>query len=114
MADFCLKKIASDNKTEATQNTIDIVNQSFYVNDGLVSCRNIADGNNTMCELVKLLDSSGFEVRKFISNFPEIFSDIDTDRLLNDGNNVDLLNDENNPHKTLGLQWHLNTDALMI
>ena len=69
MADYCLKKTATDNDVKASPETANLVKNSFYVDDGLVLCKNVEEGKARVSELVALLKSGGFEVRKFVSFF---------------------------------------------
>ena len=41
MADYCLMKIASDNITDASTKTINIIKYYLYVDDALVSCTTV-------------------------------------------------------------------------
>ena len=44
MANYCLKKTATDNDVGASPETVDLVKNSFYVDDGLISCKNVEEG----------------------------------------------------------------------
>ena len=52
IVEYCLKRTASDNETHASAET---VNSSFYVDEGLISCKSLEDGKPIVAELIKLL-----------------------------------------------------------
>ena len=106
MADYCLKKTATDNDVEASPETVNLVKNSFYVDDGLVSCKNVEEGKARASELVELLKSGGFEVRKFVSDHPEILECLEPDRKLLVKDSKDLTSEDNLNCKVLGLQWN--------
>ena len=93
-----MKKIAKDNDTGASHDTLDSLNKSFYVDDGLVSCKTAEDG--TVCELVALLDIILVKFKNLHPNVQKYY------RI------IELLNDDNNHHKVSGLQWDLDADTL--
>ena len=79
VAEYCLQKTASDNETNASAET---VNSSFYVDDGLISCKGLEDVKQI---IAKLSQSGGFELKKFVSENPGLLSNIDSSRLLHNG-----------------------------
>ena len=102
LAEYCLKRTASDNETHASAET---VNSSFYVNDGLISCKSLEDGKQIVAELIKLLQSGDFELKKFVSENPELLSDIDSSRLLPNRQARNLSDKQSFECKVLGLHW---------
>ena len=108
MANFCLKKTAEENLVGVSDETVKLVYNSFYVDDGLVSCSSVNDGR-TANELMSLLQSGGFELRKFTSNNPEILQDLEPSRLLPKGiKNFDL----ELSCTVLGLHWNADSDTI--
>ena len=112
MADYCLKKTATDNDVRASPETVNLVINSFYVDDGLVSCKNVEEGKARASELVELLKSGGFEVRKFVSDHPEILECLKPDRKLLVKDWKDLTSEDNLNCKVLGLQWNPSKKTL--
>ena len=105
IAEYCLKRTASGNETNAFAETVETVNSSFYVDDGLISCKSLEDGKQIVAELVKHLQSGGFELKKFVSENPELFSDIGSSRLLHNGQARNLSDKQSFECKVLGLRW---------
>ena len=65
-------------------------------------------------ELVPLLQSDGFELRKFVANDESILSDLDKDRFLAQPIDDALMLCEDLEHKVLGLQWKTIDDKLLL
>ena len=82
MAEYCLKMTASDNDANVSQETVDALCSSFYVDDGLISCSSVEEGKKCVSELFALLHSGGFELKKFVSENMGILNDVDPERLL--------------------------------
>lgn len=112
MADYCLKKTATDNDVGVSPETVNLVKNSFYVDDGLVSCKNVEEGKVRVSELVELLKSGGFEVRKFVSDHPEILECLEHDKKLLVKDSKDLTSEDNLNCKVLGLQWNPSKKTL--
>jgi len=55
MADYCLKKTADDNIPCASEDTLNDVRNSFYVDNGLVSSKTVCEGKKKISELQLLL-----------------------------------------------------------
>ena len=106
MADYCLKRTAVDNEVGASPETVNTVQNSFYVDDGLISCKNVIEGKARVSELVELLKSGGFEVKKFVSDHPEILECLEPDRKLLVKGSRDITSEDNANCKVLGLQWN--------
>ena len=54
MADYCLRKTADDN-VGVSAAAIEAVKSSFYVDDGLISCKDAVEGRNCVNEIIALL-----------------------------------------------------------
>ena len=111
MANYCLKKTADENLINAADETVNLVHNSFYVDDGLISCGNVNAGRATVNELVPLLRSGGFELKKFMSNRPEILQDLDPSRLLPEATAKDF-DDVQSSCTVLGLHWNAVSDTI--
>ena len=55
MADYCLRKTADDNVVGVSAAAIEAVKSSFYVDDGLISCKNVDKGQKCVNEIIALL-----------------------------------------------------------
>ena len=104
IAEYCQKRTASDNKTNASVETVETVNSSFYVDDRLISSKSLED-KQIVAELIKLLQSGGFELKKFVPENPELLSGIDSNRLLHNGQARNLSDKQSYECKVLGLHW---------
>ena len=112
MADYCLRKTAEENEVEVSAETVEVVKSSFYVDDGLVSCKSIAEGKKCVNELIALLHSGGFELRKFVSENDEILSDIDPQRLLHVESAKEFADNNLIANKVLGMRWNPSRGTL--
>jgi len=100
IANFALKKCAEDHATtEATKCSI---NRNFYVDDILRSTEDESEAENLYKDIKTTLELSGFILKGFRSNSPELegfFKNETTDS-------------DNSFNKTLGLQWNTHDDSL--
>ena len=112
VADYCLRKTADDNIVGVSAAAIEAVKSGFYVDDGLISCKDADEGQKCVNEIIALLQSGGFDLRKFVSENNEILSDIDADRLLNCNKPKDVSNDQLHECKVLGMQWNHHEKTL--
>ncbi|KAJ8980329.1 hypothetical protein NQ317_008037, partial [Molorchus minor] len=87
----------------------EVIMNDFYVDD-------LLSGSNEASELIQLqrdvtsiLISGGFELRKWLSNKPELVDNF----LLNDNLDSNILQlGENEPNKTLGILWNAQADTI--
>ena len=80
-ANYALKRTATDNKKtfpEAAQN----VQTNFYMDDYLESSPTVAEATQKAKDLVQLLSLGGFKLTKFVSNVPNIPSEIEPNNAL--------------------------------
>ena len=106
MAKYCLKKTAVDNQTGASEKTVEAVNSSFYVDDGLNSCCDLEEGKQIISEMIELLQSGGFELKKFVAENAELLKDIESDRILHRGESKNLCDEQITSCKVLGIKWN--------
>lgn len=104
----CLKKLASDN-CEKYPLSSKIIHNDFYIDD-------LITGSNSKDELLKIqkevsliLNSAGFQLRKWLSNDLNLLQAIDSYKDL-DCNVLQVGEDEGN--KTLGLLWKPVSDTI--
>ncbi|XP_061395654.1 uncharacterized protein LOC133331269 [Musca vetustissima] len=84
-----------------------ILKDNMYVDDALVGVHSIPEGINAKLQLIGILKSAGFELRKWTSNCRDIIEDLPRDHLLNE----EFLDfDNKSMAKTLGIRWNACTD----
>ncbi|XP_038117973.1 uncharacterized protein LOC6051048 [Culex quinquefasciatus] len=86
-----------------------VVGRDFYVDDLLSGAATIDNGIALVEELVDLLDTVGFTLRKWTSNSSEILETIPPE--LRDERNILELDSSSSFVKTLGLIWEPSTDS---
>ncbi|KAJ8981434.1 hypothetical protein NQ317_015636, partial [Molorchus minor] len=104
----CLHQLGLDNLTQHPRAS-EVIMNDFYVDD-------LLSGSNEASELIQLqrdvtsiLISGGFELRKWLSNKPELVDNF----LLNDNLDSNILQlGENEPNKTLGILWNAQADTI--
>ncbi|XP_075162872.1 uncharacterized protein LOC142235505 [Haematobia irritans] len=85
-----------------------IIKENLYVDDVLAGGHTIEDTIAARKQLTSVLDSAGFELRKWTSNDPRLLNDLHPDLLL-PVNWLDL--SEGSSNKTLGIRWNVATDT---
>ncbi|UYV83509.1 hypothetical protein LAZ67_23001272 [Cordylochernes scorpioides] len=89
-----------------------IIREDFYVDDLLTGCPTVEDANGLMQQLIAVLGSSGFVLRKWVSNETSIIEDLPL--LLRGKSEVMELNRKETNVNVLGIQWDPSYDALNI
>ncbi|XP_055846062.1 uncharacterized protein LOC129912000 [Episyrphus balteatus] len=84
-----------------------ILQSEFYVDDVLSGGHNIHSAKKAQSELISLLDSAGFPLRKWTSNTPCLLEHLPREHILNE-NFLKLDTDSNT--KTLGIRWNAKGD----
>ncbi|XP_075162992.1 uncharacterized protein LOC142235614 [Haematobia irritans] len=85
-----------------------IIKENLYVDDVLAGGHTIEVTIAARKQLTFVLDSAGFELRKWTSNDPRLLNDLHPDLLL-PVNWLDL--SEGSSTKTLGIRWNVATDT---
>lgn len=84
-----------------------VIQNDFYIDDLLTGCDNVAEAVILKEQLNKILNESGFNLRKWRSNsqtFLNSFSE-------KDSQNITKLIDDDTSVKTLGILWNSNLDT---
>ena len=107
LAQKCLVALANEYE-KMFPRTSQIIKNSFYMDDLLVSVKTKEEAMEIQCELKIILGSAGFHLRKWSSNDKSFLREI-----LGTDDNADNLVQfhDNNPLKTLGLEWNANSDT---
>ena len=111
-AGYALKRTATDNHTNASKETIEVVKTNFYVDDCVCSVKTTKDALMLIEELEELLLSSGFQLSKYRSNCHIVCLSIPENRR-SSKNDASLL-DKQSSCKTLGIIWDTEFDRLKI
>ncbi|XP_073841572.1 uncharacterized protein [Musca autumnalis] len=85
-----------------------ILKENMYVDDALVGIHSIPEGIDAKMQLIGILQSAGFHLRKWTSNCREIIEDVPRDHLLN---GEFLHFDDKSIAKTLGIRWNAASDT---
>lgn len=113
IANFSLKKSAKDQQDIFEKEVCDTVERDFYMDDFLKSGENIDNLIKLANELHELLSKRGFRLTKFISNNQNILDELPKTEL-KFKERLEMLSDENNFQKILGLIWNLTSDTLKL
>lgn len=112
---FVLRKVASDNETEFSAETVNTVLRNFYVDDCLKSVRNEEQAVKLVNELIMLLKRGGFKLTGFVSTSRKVLMsvpEVDRSRALR---NVDLGHGEQLPtERALGVSWNVEDDSFVF
>ncbi|XP_075159311.1 uncharacterized protein LOC142232399 [Haematobia irritans] len=84
-----------------------ILKENMYVDDSLVGAHSVSEALEARNQLIAILESAGFQLRKWTSNRREILEDLPRDHLLNE-QFLDF--DDKSSVKTLGIRWDAVSD----
>lgn len=101
-----LQKLAEDEKIN-WPNASNIVQKEFYVDDVLTGADTITEAKALQAELITMLKSGGFNLRKWTSNNVQLIEELPAD--FKDSKS-ELLFAEKGSIKTLGVRWHPSSD----
>ena len=85
---------------------------TFYVDDDLDSTSNPTEAKRKVEVVDETCRRSGFQLRKWASNYPEVLAAVTPDRRADVGCDVNLGTDSLNELTTLGMKWRPETDKL--
>ena len=110
VAAFCMKKTASDNKTNVSNEAVETLERAFYVDDMLQSTATEGQALSLCREMVELLAKGGFRLTKFLSTSRSVLAGIPEDERAKSVKLIDL--DASLPQESaLGLQWSVEDDC---
>ncbi|XP_041787865.1 uncharacterized protein LOC121603240 [Anopheles merus] len=89
-----------------------ILGRDFYMDDMLTGVNNIPEGQRVCQQLIDLLASGGFCLRKWATNNRQIFEHLP--QHLQDERTILNLDAKSPIIKTLGLKWNVSTDAFVF
>ncbi|XP_075151007.1 uncharacterized protein LOC142225118 [Haematobia irritans] len=83
----------------------------MYVDDVLTGAHTLKETLETKNQLRNILNSAGFQLRKWTANSPDILSDLPREHLLNESF---VCLDDNSTTKTLGVRWNASVDSFFF
>ena len=112
VANFCMKKTADDNETRYSDQAIDVLRRSFYVDDMLKSVSTVDEAVSLVKEMQDLLKQGGFVLNKFMSSSRQVVQTIpEEDRAKSWQKD---LSDSSLPQESaLGLKWNVENDCFV-
>lgn len=103
VATYALRKIALDHGSKYSEEASTFVCRDFYVDDGVTSVSSVSAARTLIAETQSLLDEGGCKCHKVMSNSKEVLDCVRTEDQASFK--------EDKFHKTLGLQWNVETDT---
>ncbi|XP_040175623.1 uncharacterized protein LOC120908545 [Anopheles arabiensis] len=103
-----LSQVGASNHPEAAT----ILGRDFYMDDMLTGVNSITEGQRVCQQLIDLLASGGFCLRKWATNNRQIFEHLP--QHLQDERTILNLDAKSPIIKTLGLKWNVSTDAFVF
>ena len=114
IAGFCIRYAARKGIPGASEGTKETLEKSTYVDDILDSCPTLEEAKQRVSGTSSVLGAFGFHVKKWLSNAPEVLSDVPKDDLATGVKDFEPENGEHSPHKTLGVAWLPTTDEMVL
>ncbi|XP_047988411.1 uncharacterized protein LOC125228017 [Leguminivora glycinivorella] len=106
LAMMTLRQLANDERHNYPQ-AAKVVEESFYMDDLLHGCHDLESAKKMKQDLINLLKSGGFNLRKWASNTPELLQGASKTQ---DQQETFEFKDQETT-KTLGLRWHPQEDV---
>ncbi|XP_058827429.1 uncharacterized protein LOC131687365 [Topomyia yanbarensis] len=107
LATKCLRSLAEEG-AEMHPEAAKVLKKDFYVDDMLSGVDDVEDGKKLIQQLVELLESARFSLRKWNSNNRELL--LNVPEHLRDDRSILELDSSSSTIKTLGLVWEPSTD----
>ncbi|XP_043263948.1 uncharacterized protein LOC122404113 [Colletes gigas] len=102
----CLKQLIKDEGHKYPLAAA-ILDRDFYVDDLLTGTNDLNQARLLIDQLIKLLNSGGFNLRQWLSNEPKLLKE-----LKNSSTSQLVCLDANETKKVLGIQWDPDTDTI--
>ena len=110
-ANFALRKCAEDNKGQFSQEAMDKVLHSFYVDDCLVSVASEEKAVSLYHELIAICAKGGFRLTKWISNRRDVLTAIPEEHRAKDMKMLNMDQDLPPVERVLGVEWCIQSDT---
>ena len=111
VANFALKKCASDNKSDFDDNVISTIKNNFYVDDCLKSVDNVIEAVSLAKGLREILALGGFNLVKFVSNSKDALHSLPECARAQSSTTLEL-NTQCHTGRALGTLWDIDKDCL--
>ena len=111
-ANFALKQTAVDFKDIFDQNTVNVINNCFYVDECLASSPSVKEAERLLKEVSELLMKGGFNITKWVSNSREVIKTVSKSDRSTKLQNLDLCSADLPKERALGLWWDAEKNTL--
>ena len=108
-ANYALHKTAADHGHDYSEVTQRVLERDFYVDDLLTSLDTAIEATQLCRELKSLLAKGGFNLTKWISNYPEVLDNMPSP---DKSKKMKLSFDETLNERALGVYWNVAEDTL--
>ncbi|XP_028404804.1 uncharacterized protein LOC114527371 [Dendronephthya gigantea] len=107
-ANFALRKTATDNAEEFSNNVVETIKRNFYVDNCLKSVPDEDEASMLAADLRVILQRGGFRLTKWVSNSPKVVASIpEAERA---GSVKDVCPGQPTLERALGVQWNVGLD----
>ena len=110
-ANFALKRTAKEHQESFDVDTIQTVDQGFYVDDCLKSVATEEKAIPLVNELRILLELGGFRLTKWLCNSRSVMKSVPEEERAKTAMNIDLDKDSLPTDRVLGVLWSVETDS---
>ena len=108
VANYGIRKVVQDADNDVQK----LVNQNFYVDEGLLSCRTVDQAVDLVLRTKQALQDNGrIRLHKFVSNSRQLLSDLDQCDLAKELKDLELGTATLPTQRSLGLLWNTETDS---
>jgi hypothetical protein len=107
-ANFALRKTATDNAEEFSENVVETIKRNFYVDDCLKSVADEDEAITLAADLRDILQRGGFRLTKWVSNSPKVVASIPEPERA--GSVKDVCPGQPTLERALGVQWNVGLD----
>ena len=113
---LAIKRLVSENVTNASPSILSAILQCRYMDDLLLSSDSLVELKTISRESRLLFESRGFTLRKWVSNnaAKSVFSDVPPSDRTSNLKEIDLASQPMPDSKALGLKWKVEEDTLCI
>ncbi|XP_017482625.1 PREDICTED: uncharacterized protein LOC108371551 isoform X2 [Rhagoletis zephyria] len=106
----CLQTAAEDNK-DKFPTASQCIQSDFYMDDLMTGCDNLTELKNMQQQIIHILNSYGFKLRKWCANHPSLLNEIPSeDREIK----LDITSNKAENIKALGIAWNPAKDDISI
>ena len=114
-ANFGLKRLAADYRSEDTMEAADFIRDNFYVDDGLFSCETVEEAVKILNDARAICKKGNLRLHKFISNNKVVLSSIPTSELAEKKvQDLSFEKDHDYVDRVLGIQWLTESDQFQF